>query len=443
MTYSLRALAVGLGLVLANVNAHADDLYQIYQKALEKDPVLRQADASRKAAMEAIGVSRASLLPQVNLNGSYNNDLESGATDTLGASLRLDQSLYNRANWVSLERSEKVASQADTGYKAELQGLMLRVSNAYFAVLSAQDQLEFVQATKRAIARQLEQTKQRFAVGLTAITDVHEAQAEYDQTVADEIVAINTLENSYEGLREITGMYHRDLNVLNTERFSPVQPAPATSDAWQKMAQEQNLQIIAQQLAVDIANQDIKAAKTGYWPTFSLFASYGKTRAFDAQLTDPTTGNSFTDDVTTDSKAIGLTMSLPIYSGGATSASTRVARASYVEASEQLNEVYRATMRNVINSYNNVKATISAVKAFEQTVISRESSLQATEAGFEVGTRTIVDVLNSTRSLYDAKSRLSTARYNYVIAILQLKQAAGTLNEEDMQLVSNGLTPAK
>lgn len=436
MTYSLRALAVGLGLVLANVNAHADDLFQIYQKALETDPVLQQAQATQKAAMAAISVNRASLLPQVSLTGTYYDDLNSGESsdnyDAIYAELEISQSLYNRSNWVNLSRAEKVASQADTGYKAELQGLMLRVSNAYFAVLSAKDQLELVQATKRAIARQLEQTKQRFAVGLTAITDVHEAQAEYDQTVADEIVAINTLENSYEGLREITGMYHKDLSVLNTERFSPVQPTPAQSDAWQKMAQEQNLQLIAQQLAVDIANQDIKLAQSGHWPSLSLFASFT-----EGKITEPEAYETRYDD-----HYVGLQLSVPIFSGGAVSAQTRVARENFVEASAKLSEVHRATMRNVINSYNNVKATISAVKAFEQTVISRESSLQATEAGFEVGTRTIVDVLDSTRNLYDAKSRLSTARYNYVLAILQLKQAAGNLTEEDIQLVSNGLMEA-
>ena len=433
MTHSLRTLAVGLGLVLATVNAQAADLFQIYQKALETDPVLRQAQASRDSAVAAIGTSRAALLPQVNLSAFYENSFEDEGRDYALGRLRLDQSIYDRSNWVGLDRAEKVASQADTAYKAELQGLMLRVSDAYFEVLSAQDQLDFIQATKRAIARQLEQTKQRFAVGLTAITDVHEAQAEYDQTVADEIVAINTLENSYEGLREITGMYHEDLNVLNTERFSPVQPAPAQSDAWQTLAQEKNLQVIAQQLAVDIANQDIKQAKSGHWPTFSLFAQVDKTKIYEPAA----------EEGTFDDQVIGLQMSLPIYSGGATSAQSKVARANYVATSEQLNETYRATMRKVINSHNNVKATISAVKAFEQTVISRESSLQATEAGFEVGTRTIVDVLNSTRNLYDAKSRLSSARYSYVLAVLQLKQAAGTLSEEDIKLVNNGLTQAK
>lgn len=435
MIHSLRALTVGLGLLLTSAASYADDLLQIYQKALETDPALKQAEASRNAAMEAISLSGAALLPQINLSAGYTYQSSNSPlreNENTSATLSFKQSLYERANWISLTRAEKVASQADTNYKAQLQGLMLRASQAYFAVLSAQDQLEFVRATKRAIARQLEQTKQRFAVGLTAITDVHEAQAEFDQSVADEIVAINNLENSYEGLREITGLYHKEINVLNTERFSPAAPTPATPEAWQNMAKEKNLQLIAQQLGVDIAHQDIKKAKSGHWPTFSLFANYSNIN-----------GIRDSSEADYDDKVIGLQMNLPIYTGGATSAQTKVARHNYVAESEKLNEIHRSTMRSVIKSYNDVKAAISTVKAFEQTVVSRESSLQATEAGFEVGTRTIVDVLNSTRSLFDAKRRLSDARYNYVLAILQLKQAAGTLNEGDIRLINSGLSQPK
>ena len=433
MTKILRALSLGITMALTATTSYADDLHQIYQKALETDPALQQAQARRDAAMAAIGATRASLLPQVNLTSSYSNTFRSNRdareAEVMNASLELNQSLYSRANWVNLSRSEKVASQADTNYEAALQDLMVRVSTAYFEVLSAQDQLQFIKATKKAIARQLEQTKQRFAVGLTAITDVHEAQAEYDQSVADEISALNGLENSYEGLREITGMYHKNLSLLNTERFSPVQPQPAQSSEWQKLASDKNLALIVNQLAVDIANQDIKLAQTGHWPTFSLFAQVNA-----RDLETDFSSSSYTDNI------IGIQMNVPIYSGGATTARTKVERANFVEASAALNETYRSVMRGVINAYNNVKANISSVKALEQTVVSRESSLQATEAGFEVGTRTIVDVLDSTRNLFAAKSRLSSARYNYILSVLQLKSAAGTLAEQDVININNGLT---
>ncbi|MBD1389076.1 outer membrane channel protein TolC [Neiella sp. HB171785] len=435
MTKTLRAVSMGIALAVCSSPSFADDLHQIYQKALEKDAVLQQAIAQRDSAMEAISVSRAPLLPQINLTADYStigSNRDARELDRGTATLSLNQSIYDRSNWVGLDRAEKVASQANTNYQAALQDLMVRVSEAYFDVLSARDQLEFVQATKKAIARQLEQTKQRFAVGLTAITDVHEAQAEYDQSVADEIVALNQLENSYEGLREITGMYHKDLNVLNTERFSPVQPDPKQSSDWQKMANDKNLNLIISQLGVDIAMQDIELAQSGHWPTFSLFAQLNA--ADNDYDLDAIGKSSYTDNV------IGVQMNLPIYSGGGTTAQTRVARANYVEASQVLNETYRAVMRGVINAYNNVKASISAVRAFEQTVISRESSLQATEAGFEVGTRTIVDVLDSTRNLFDAKSRLSDARYNYILSVVQLKFAAGNLSEQDIILINNGLT---
>lgn len=427
------SLAVTLTLALTGLSgvAQADDLLQIYQQALTKDPKLLQSAAARDAAQEAIGASRASLLPQIALSAKYedfNNNRDAADYDGTSGAIRLSQSIYDRTNWLSLDSAELTATQADAAYNAAKQGLMLRVADAYFDILLAMDNLEQVQATKKAISRQLEQTKQRFAVGLTAITDVHEAQAEYDSVIADEIVTKNNLQNSYETLRTITGMYHNDLSLLNTKRFSPVDPTPESSDDWVDLAQERNLQLLIQRLGVDIAKLKIDNAKAKHLPTLSFTAT---------QATDNTKGFSSPDSF--DATSLMLEVAVPIYTGGAITSGVKVAQAQYVQTSEQLNETYRSVVSNTINAYNNVFASISTVKAYEQTVISRESSLQATEAGFEVGTRTIVDVLNSTRSLYSAKSLLSQARYRYILSVLNLKQAAGTLSEDDLEMVNRGL----
>ena len=208
-------------------------------------------------------------LPQINLGAGLNYLQNKDDTQTnTGAtgSVTLDQSIYRRSNWVNLDLTEKSATQSDVAYNLEYQNLMLRTAQAYFDVLKAMDTLEFVRANKTAVERQLEQTQQRFEVGLTAITDVHEAEAERDQALADEINAENTLDNSYESLRELTGIDHRQLDVLNTERFSP-QKTAFNSDKWLELALDKNLELHSARIGKDIAKEQIDLAKTGHEPT--------------------------------------------------------------------------------------------------------------------------------------------------------------------------------
>lgn len=428
----------------------ADNLQSIYQLATQKDPQLLKAIATRDAAKQGIDVSKASLLPQVNLTAGYSKSmaeraqlLESGLAiidnDTAGwsAQVNLSQSLFDWNNWENLNTAEKRAMQSQTNLDAATQGLIVRVSQTYFNVLKAVDDLGFAEAEKRAIERQLEQTKQRFAVGLTAITDVHEAQAQFDSALAREITAQNNLETAREALREITGQYHDELASLNTDKFSTQTPSPATADEWVKLAEQLNLSLKANKLALEIAQNDIDKAVAGHYPTVSLDASYG--------TADNTTENTLagqtqkTNLPRLDSKQIGLNLRVPLYSGGATTAQTSVARANYVVASQDLELSYRTAVRQVRSSFNDINANIATIRALEQAVISAESALNATEAGFEVGTRTIVDVLQSTRNLFEARRNLSGARYNYIIAILTLKQAAGNLSEQDLQAINQAL----
>ncbi len=424
-------------------SAWADSLAEIYDLAKQNDPQLLSVAAQRDRAFEAITSSRSALLPQINLTAGYNltrGDTEydsnlisdvSNDSNALTAGVSFSQELYNRASWITLDTAEKSARQADATYAAAQQGLILRVSQAYFEVLRAQDNLVFVRAEKAAVGRQLEQTKQRFEVGLSAITDVHDAQAQYDAVLADEVLAENDLINSYESLREITGQEHKNLNVLDTNRFSATRtnsPAETLIDE----AKTKNLSLLSARISQDIARDNISLASSGHLPTLSLDGGYNY----------GDTSNSARDN-TTDNFNIGVNLAVPLYTGGNVTSQTKQAEFAYVAASEDLEAQYRSVVKDVRAQNNNINASIGALKAYEQSVVSARSALEATEAGFDVGTRTIVDVLDATRRLYDANKNLSDARYNYILSVLQLRQAVGTLSEQDILDVDAGLKPAK
>ncbi|OOF19991.1 outer membrane channel protein TolC [Salinivibrio sp. IB574] len=430
----LLPLALGLALGSLSSVALADDLAQIYQQAKQSDPTLNQAAAERDAAFSAVDATRGTLLPQIGLNAGYsitrNDSNDQRDSNTTSADISLSQQIFKRDSWINLDISEMQARQLDAVYAAQQQGLMLRVAQAYFDVLRAMDKLEFVKAEKAAVGRQLEQTKQRFEVGLSAITDVHDAQAQYDAVLADEILAQNALTNSYEGLREITGEAPRDLRVLDTARFSASKPQQQPT-ALVETAEEKNLKLLASRIARDTAKEQIKLAESGHLPTLTFSAKYGMTDV-DNQHSD-----AYSSD--TNEGSAGLTFSLPLFTGGSTSANVEKAQYNYVAASESLEATFRSTVKDVRAFYNDINASIGALRAYEQTVISARSALEATEAGFEVGTRTIVDVLDATRRLYDANRNLSNARYDYILSRLQLRQAVGTLSEQDLLEINKGL----
>ncbi|MDB0034741.1 outer membrane channel protein TolC [bacterium] len=440
MKFKIRTICAALTLATTACAVQADDLLQIYQQALISDPVALQAQAQRDALYEKIAEGRAPLLPTISASVGYNKswtdvhpeDKSSSHTEARGAKagVTLDQVIYDHSAWVGLNIAELAASQADAAYASTLQTLIIRVTDAYFNVLLAKDTFEFQGAEKRAIERQLEQTKQRFAVGLTAITDVHEAQAQYDLARATEILAENELINSYEALREITGIDHKKINILDTNRFTAVTPNPALSSDWLKMAETNSVDLMTSRIGKDIAKEAISLYKAGHMPSLSLNAGYS------TSIEQQENGNN-TPDV--DNSNVGLTLSVPIFQGFKISSQVNQAQHSYVEESQKLEQTYRKVVKHVRNNFNNVRASISSIKAYEQSVVSSESALSATKAGFEVGTRTIVNVLDSTRDLYDSKRKLSDARYTYIKSILALKQAAGTLNEDDVIAINNGL----
>ncbi len=421
----ISAILVGL-----TFNAQAENLTQVYNQAKENDPTLLKAIAQRDAAFEAITSSRSSLLPQINLTAGYSysdSDL-SGEGQGMTAGVGFSQELYRRSSWIGLDTAEKQARQADSALAAQQQALILRVATAYFEVLKAQDALVFVQAEKKAVARQLDQVKQRFDVGLSAITAVHEAQAQYDSVLASEVAVQNNLVNSYEALRAITGQDYRQLDVLDTQRFSTAVPNERIEDLVSQ-AEQENLSLLAARISQDIARDQISLAKSGHLPSLTLGGGYnyykGETNGIRGSYDDYN---------------IGINLSVPLYTGGNISSQTKQAQLNYIAVSEDLEAAYRNVVSTVRASRNNINATIGSIKAFEQLQTSAKSALEATEAGFEVGTQTIVEVLDATRRVFEADNNLSNARYNYIISMLQLRQAVGSLSEQDIIDINAGLT---
>ena len=429
-------LATFIALTSFNSVVSADNLLQIYETAQLKDPIIQKSKAQYDLYLERVSASNADLLPQIGfgLNAGKSKDKDDINSNTnYGANLSLSQSLYNGTYWKELDLAEIQATQYAAIYGYAQQNLILRTSATYFNVLRANQSVQSVQANKRAVARQLEQTKQRFDVGLIAITDVHEAQAEYDRTNADLIKAKNKLINSYYALRELTGEEIRNIDLLNTDIFAP---APLEGDVtlWHNNALEHNLLLHEKRIAKDLAQMQIKLARTGHQPTLDLSASIGYNNTdYDA---------SHRTDIDMNNASIGIAFNLPIYTGGKTNSLVNQATYSYVMASEDLIQTYRRVDADIKSGYNNVRASISSITAYEQTVISSKSALEATEAGFDVGTRTIVDVLDSTRRLFESEDLLANARYDYILSRLQLKYSAGTLSMQDIKDISAGLIKA-
>jgi outer membrane protein len=332
------------------------------------------------------------------------------------------QPLYRQANFVGLSQADALVEQADATFEYAKQDLILRVASQYFAVLAAEDDLSFAKAERKSISEQLNQTQQRYKVGLIAITDVQEAQARYDQAVAQAIVAENTVAISRETLREITTKDPGQLAPLsNTHPL--VTPDPADISQWVEKALRQNATLIATQKAVEVARKEVSRQRAGHFPTLDLVAnrSYGN---YGGGLL----GKRKVYDTT-----VSLQLNVPLFQGGMVTSLTRAAAYRLKQAQEKLEQQTRATERQTRSSYLSVIADISQVNALKQALSSSQVALKATQAGFEVGTRTAVDVLDSQRTLYLALRNYAQVRYNYVLETLRLKLAAGTLSEKDIQ----------
>lgn len=442
LKFGLLALMVGSMMGAAAQSVQAEDLLDIYKEASLRDPVVLQAKAQKDQAFLAIDEATASLLPQLNLSGALtltdtktpNNPSVNNKSASAG--LDLSQAIWRHSSWVSRDIATKNAAQQDVMYADALQSLILRVAQAYFNVLNAQDTVTFTKANQAALKRQLDEATRRFHVGLIAETDQLEARAAYDLATAEVISAENALINSYEEIRKLTGRPITSLDSLNEARFSP-QPMFETIDQIIKKAEKGNLSLQASIIGRDIAKDQIRLAKTGHEPTIDLVGSL-KTANNDYSRTSPSQTNG-----TTNQGTISLALNIPLYSGGAVTSRTEQAEQGYIMASEALELAHRTMISNANNNYNNVQAAISSVIAYKQTEKSAESALEATQAGYDVGTRTISDVLNATQKLYSAKQALSAARFGYIMSRLQLLYTQGELDLSDVEAINKGLTKKK
>lgn len=438
----LLPILIGLSLTGFSALSQAEDLIQVYKQARLSNPELRKSAADRDAAFEKINEARSPLLPQLGLGAdyTYNNgyrDANGIDSNVTSGSLQLTQTLFDMSKWRTLSLQEKAAGIQDVTYQTDQQTLILNTATAYFRVLSAIDTLSYIEAQKQAIYRQLDQTTQRFNVGLVAITDVQNARSQYDSVLANEVTARNDLDNAVEQLRQVTGNYYPQLASLNVERFKTDKPQAV--NALLKEAENRNLSLLQARLNQDLAREQIRQAQDGHLPTLSLNASTSVSNtSYSGSRTSGAQGGQYSDSDVGQNQ-IGLSFSLPIYQGGQVNSQVKQAQYNFVGASEQLESAHRSVVQTVRSSFNNVNASISSINAYKQAVVSAQSSLDASEAGYSVGTRTIVDVLDATTTLYNAKQQLSNARYNYLINQLNIKSALGTLNEQDLLALNGAL----
>ncbi len=427
-----RLLTVSVAVLPLNVLGA--DLVELYGLAKKSDPQLRSAQAGYEATREGAAQARALLYPNINLSANttkYDTETDPGGSSDYtnkGWTLSLTQPLFRRDRFVSVTQSDLQTQKAQLDLTAAEQALIVRLSARYFDVLAAIDNLDFAQAEEKAIQRELDQTRQRFDVGLIAVTDVHVAQARYDLAVAQKLVATNQLANARESLREVTGQYNSELSKLSVD-IPLVKPNPADVDTWGKSALEQNPTVTSAQVSAETARSQIDRLRSGHYPTVDLVANRNHS--------DVGGGSSGAYD--SDSTSLSLQLVVPIYQGGLVSSQVRQAEQLYNQALAGLDQQRRAVELQTRSAYLGVEASISQVKALEQALVSSQSALKATEAGFEVGTRTIVDVLDAQRDLFSARRDLDRARYDYVLNSLRLKQAAGELKEGDLIEVNRWL----
>ncbi len=420
---------------------HAENLAQIYDLAVQNDPVLQQAFYGYQANKQTLPQALAQMIP--NLSGNYsttgtetsqstrNAFVAQGGYNTQNYGLTLTQPLFHPEMWAQLEQSRHVTKAAEAQYLSAAQALIIRTAQQYFLILAAIDDLDYARGQVKAFSREYEQAKQRFDVGLIAITDVETAKSRYDNAVATEISAKNAVADQYENLREIVGKRIEQIELFSNDKKLPLlAPMPNKQEAWVSMSHQYNLDVLA---ATENAKQ-LKAAigtqVSGHFPLFDLQGAVSRNKSAPP----------FTD--TTFSRSVTLNVSVPIFAGGGVIARTREASARYDEAMQALEQQRRLADGDTREAFRGVLTAISRVEALSQAVISSQSALKATKAAYEVGTRTIVDVLNAETLLLNAIREHAQARYDYLLQGLVLKQKAGTLTSEDLFAVSNLITHA-
>ena len=411
-------------LVLLSSSAKAETLADIYQSAVKHDPIAGSAKASYKANKETLKQDRAVLLPQLIASSSKaeptSDENIAPAITTYRASL--SQSLFNMPAWFQFQSAKKMDLVAEATFAAQQQSLIIRVSEAYFNVLRAYDNKQTRNAEELAIKRQLEQVTERFEVGLLPITDVHEIQAIFDDASVNSLEAKGALDIAFEELQFLSGKNHNQLAGLK-DSFSAEVPSPISVESWVEFALANNFELRASQLTQQAADETAKAAKAQHLPKVTISADYSKR---DAEAT------ASAGAIMSEETAINLNLSMPIFSGGLISSQARQSSYQAQAAEQNYIAAKRNTMQAARSNHQLAITNAARVKARKQAITSAESALKATQAGYDVGTRNIVDVLVAQRTLFQAKRNFSNARYDYILSMMRLKQVAGQLSPEDV-----------
>lgn len=439
-----------LGTVLCcgaiNANAQTDDLLSILQLALDNDPTLNQAEARYRANSENVIQTRANLLPTFGAGGSTTRETSGPPDDIINPAtgevlleehsfrpgrnshswgVSLNQSVFNLANWYSLQSARATDRANQVNLAAQEQDLIMRTAAAYFDILRAQDLLETNIQEEEAALRSLEQTQQREEVGLVAITDVYDAQAAYDLARNTTILQENALRAAFEALEAITGRPHPDIKEL-TDNF-PIVDVDGNLDEWENQAEDNSLAIAAAEFNLEASRKNLRARKADHLPTVDFSGTfYHSVTAGTINQGIQSVGGAF------DGTSLGLSINIPLFTGGATSSRRRAAEYNVLAAEESLELTRRQLTQNIRNAYRRVNTDVLVIAQRQQSITSAQSALDATELGAEVGTRNIVEVLRARENLYRALRQYADARYTYVIDSLVLKQVAGILTPQDV-----------
>jgi len=462
-----RALAFALALALPGNHAgaagagesaaQADSLRAIYEAALANDHTLAEAKATYRAGLEEKVLGRAELLPRIDASANYDEDITESrgsfpaggvlfdnstdtTSDTLGFAFNLRQPLFDMPAWFRFQRGQALTAQAKATFAAAQQDLIVRVTDAYLTALRAYANLRAARAQETAVKAQLDQAEQRFEVGMVAITDVNEAQAAYDLAVAERLATEGEVGISLEQLSVLTGQAHAAVQPLR-EDYPVKDPAPDDPEQWVRFARENNYDIQAAAAAREAAGEGARAAAAEHMPTVELLLGYSQSNQDLVQdnLVDNVT-NEFANN--RDRRFLSLNVEVPLFAGGAISSARRQAVANADAATQQ----YLGTVRDVTQQaralFIRVRSDAARTRARRQSIVSSRSALDASEAGYEVGTRDIVDVLAAQRTLFAAVRDYANARIDYVASMIELKRQAGTLNPGDVHMINQWLRDA-
>jgi outer membrane protein len=440
---TLRLAAAGFAWALAG-QAFGADLVEVFRDAKSNDAPYASARASLEAGRERLPQGRALILPTFNASGNstYSDNavkqLSPGPTagipvardfHTNAWTVTLTQPLYRWQNWIQYEQAEFQVAQAEAQFAQASQDLIVRVAQAYFDVLAADNSLAFIQAQKTAISEQLAQAKRNFEVGTATITDTNEAQARFDLSVSQEIAAQNDLEIRKRTLQQIIGKFPENLRPLRTKfAFSP--PEPNRMDDWVEAAQKQAYAVRIQEAATEIAEREVKRNRAAHLPTVDLVATYGN-NVSSGSSTSATGGGTEVRTTT-----LGLQLTVPLYAGGSIDSRVRESIANLDKSRADLENSRRQAALLARQSFLGVTNGMAQVRALEQAVTSSETALASNKLGYEVGVRINIDVLNSQQQLFSTRRDLSRARYDTIVNGLRLKAAAGTLGEADLDAVN-------